>query len=507
MITNIAAGIDDSSMQLTHEDVIGVSGEFAPQFTKFMLAFISNVQTKPPRSLVLSVATPLTPLGSALPQTQALVPTRADIDKAVEFLARQVAPSFDLEVNSPEVALYISYGMEDLAFYLRDRNAIASLVHVPYSTIPGFPCISRSGCRGEICFALPTYEGHATSNVFLSGNSLESFCCEEGIFVALLLAQMGVEKLVHTFFAASSNPHVRADTVRIVGDATDFTTIAPVAYRPNQPQYMSTALFNTNPSDLEDLQLAFRFAGQADTSTPLHYAHILGPSFPTRAEVHLSILCKIDLVGITSLSLVYASRSLGIDVVGLAGVSYETGEDPLADASYVLWKKMRTIIVQLFRGTFFPKHRNKVNRVRLHTPSTIRKMLGESPSQLTTFGLDALAPPPRRLQVSYQLALPVSQGSLENVQQAAKWLHDQGLILNAHLAVVLDSRIRALPFEFKSTKTVPYKAIPHFPEHAIGSVSWMTDSNGRMLVVFHGTMLMNEGLFCTFGFCCRFLLV
>jgi hypothetical protein len=53
----------------------------------------------------------------------------------------------------------------------------------------------------------------------------------------------------------------------------------------------------------------------------------------------------------------YAARSLGVDVVGLAGVTYEQGEDPLSDASYVLWKKMRTIIVALMRGTYFPKHR------------------------------------------------------------------------------------------------------------------------------------------------------
>jgi purine-nucleoside phosphorylase len=34
MVTNLAAGIDDSSMHLTHEDVTETAGEFAPQFTK-----------------------------------------------------------------------------------------------------------------------------------------------------------------------------------------------------------------------------------------------------------------------------------------------------------------------------------------------------------------------------------------------------------------------------------------------------------------------------------------
>jgi purine nucleoside phosphorylase len=67
---------------------------------------------------------------------------------------------------------------------------------------------------------------------------------------------------------------------------------------------MSTALFNSNAEDLEDLTLAFRFAGEEETSKPLQYAHILGPAFPTRAEVNMALMCGIDLVGITSLSLV-----------------------------------------------------------------------------------------------------------------------------------------------------------------------------------------------------------
>jgi purine nucleoside phosphorylase len=235
MITNIAAGIDDSSLHLTHEDVIGVSGEFAPQFTKFMLAFISNVQTRPPRPLVIPPLDPAAARLQILPPVQATRATRAQMQEAVSFLQKQVAATFDLPAHSPEVAIYVSYGMEKIADYLLAQRAISNLVRVPYSKIPSFPCISRTARHGELCFALTTSE-QTRSVVFLSGNSLESFNCEEGVFVAELLYDLGVQKLVHTFFAGSTSPLVRADTVRILADATDFTTIAPVASVPNQPQ-------------------------------------------------------------------------------------------------------------------------------------------------------------------------------------------------------------------------------------------------------------------------------
>lgn len=238
MITNIAAGIDDSSLHLTHEDVIGVSGEFAPQFTKFMLAFISNVQTRPPRPLVLPQLNLDNARLQTLPQLQAPRATRAQIHEAVAFLEQRVAPSFDLRVQAPEVAIYVSYGMEKLCDYLQAQHAISSLVRIPYAQIPGFPAISRSGHAGEVCFALTSVAGQTGSILFLTGNFLESFNCEEGVFMAELLYDLRVQKLVHTFFAGSTSPLVRADTVRIVADATDFTTISPVARVHNQPQYV-----------------------------------------------------------------------------------------------------------------------------------------------------------------------------------------------------------------------------------------------------------------------------
>jgi purine-nucleoside phosphorylase len=364
--------------------------------------------------------------------------------------------------------------METLPKYLhKNEKAITELVSIPYDSIPHFPCLTRSGRRGEICFANST-EGHKAPIIFLTGNSLESFNCEEGIFVGLLLSELGVSKLVHTFLASSSVPGVHADTVRIIGDATDYTTIAPVAQVKNQPQYMSTALFNTNASDLEDLKLAFRFTGQADTTDPLHYAHILGPSFPSRAEVNLATICDISLVGITSLSLVYASRSLGLDVVGICGVSYETGEDPLADASFVLWKKMRSIVASLLRGNFFPKHRSSnASKIRLKTS------LGESQ---------------RRQQVSYHLPSPVSQGLVSDVQESADWLRGKGLFDEADLAVLVDSRIPELPFELgDQAKSVTYADVPKFPQDVEGSITWTTTAEGKKLIVLHGTVLFNEG--------------
>ncbi len=234
-------------MQLTHEDVIGVSGAFAPQFTKFMLAFISNVLTRPPRPMVLS-ETGVSENFSPLPQPQAAPATRDQLQRAVNYLRGKI-PATIGENSAPEVAIYVSYGMENLVDYLRAQKTIGEVANVSLRDVPHFPAVSRSAFSGEMSFGQSLLPGHSAPIVFLAKNALESFSCEEGVFVAQLLSLLGVQKVVHTFFACSANHLLKSDTVRIVGDATDFTTVAAVAPSPGRPQYRSTALFNSNVRD------------------------------------------------------------------------------------------------------------------------------------------------------------------------------------------------------------------------------------------------------------------
>ena len=473
MITNIAAGIDDSSMELTHEDVIGVSGEFAPQFTKFMLAFISNVESKPVNARMMESYNTESKMPDSLPQPQAPLTKRQQVKEAVDFVKGKVKASFDLQRHVPEVAVFVCHGMENLAAHLKKQKTVAEIaVDLPFRDVPHFPCITRSGKQGRIAFAAHLH-GHNSPVIFLHGSTLESFNVEEGIFVALLLEGLGVEKLVFTLLAGGASPAMKSDTVRIIGDATDFTTISAVAQIKNQPQYMSQRLFNSNCSDLEALKLAFKFAGQDDSSMEVNYMHILGPSFPTRAEMNHAGDCGMDLVGITSLTLVTASRSLGLDVVGIAGVAFEAGAECLPDASYVLWSKMRNIIDCLFKGTYFPKRRSEQ----------------ESKIRLERAGED----PERSSQVTFQLAQPVSQGSLEDVKESTKFLLEKGVFMDADFAIVLDSRIPLFDIEMESKIMCSYDQIPKFPKHAKGNFISITTPQKKKLIVLHGTLLLNEG--------------
>jgi hypothetical protein len=251
-------------MQLTHEEVIGVSGAFAPQFTKFMLAFISAVATRPPRPMVLQDSengwrksslpgqqdSENVWRNSPLPQPQAAPATREQLHEAVGWLRKQIPPTFG-ENNSSgcsscEVAIYASYGMENLVDYLRSQSVIGEVASVLLRDIPHFPAVSRSGRSGELTFGQSLLSGHNAPVVFLAKNALESYSCEEGVFVAQLLSLLGVQKLLHTFFACSANHLLQCDAVRIVGDATDFTTIAAVAPTAGGSQYRSTPLFNSS---------------------------------------------------------------------------------------------------------------------------------------------------------------------------------------------------------------------------------------------------------------------
>ncbi len=190
----------------------------------------------------------------------------------------------------------------------------------------------------------------------------------------------------------------------------------------------------------------------------------------------------------------YAVRSLGVDVVGVAGVTYEQGEDPLSDASYVLWKKMRTVIMALMRGNYFPKHRAPVQR-RLLTPSVSRKLIDEvgltAPASGVTIG------PPER-QVTYHLAQPVTQGVPSHVRVSTDFLRSRGVEADADLAVVIDSRIPEISFDFgPDSKTIRlnYRDIPNFPESnsQAGSLSFVVTAQKKKVIILHGTFLYNEG--------------
>ena len=90
MITNLAAGIDDSSLVLTHSDVTGTAGEFAPQFTRFMLKFLMSVDTVPCRS----VRSDLSLMKDVrLPQTRSPAATEELVKEAKEFLCTKVERS------------------------------------------------------------------------------------------------------------------------------------------------------------------------------------------------------------------------------------------------------------------------------------------------------------------------------------------------------------------------------------------------------------------------------
>jgi hypothetical protein len=247
-------------MQLSHEEVIGVSGAFAPQFTKFMLAFISAVATRPPRPMVLQDSengwrksslpgqqeSENVWRNSPLPQPQAAPATREQLQEAVGWLRKQIPPTFGENNTTCEVAIYASYGMENLVDYLRSQSVIGSVASVLLRDIPHFPAVSRSGRSGEMIFGQSLLIGNTAPILFLARNALESYSCEEGVYVAQLLSLLGVQKMLHTFFACSANHLLQCDAVRIVGDATDLTTIAAVAPSAGASQYRSTPLFNSS---------------------------------------------------------------------------------------------------------------------------------------------------------------------------------------------------------------------------------------------------------------------
>jgi hypothetical protein len=92
-----------------------------------------------------------------------------------------------------------------------------------------------------------------------------------------------------------------------------------------------------------------------------------------------------------------------------------------------------------------------------------------------------------------------------DVQASAEYLLARGAQLEPDLAIMLDSRIPDIPFDFgPDCKTVRflYRDIPKFPAGADGTITYIVTAQKRKVVILHGTLLYNEGLLGCFCVLC-----
>lgn len=182
---------------------------------------------------------------------------------------------------------------------------------IPFSEIEGFPSPTVKGHSGilkisEKCAVMAGrfhyYEGYGIDDVVLP---------------VFLLKKLGVENIIITNAAGGINRSYSPGELVLIRDHLNLTGINPLIgknidkYGPRFPD-MSTAYSKSL------MELALQINPDLKKGV---YAGLTGPSYETPAEVRMLELLGADLVGMSTVNEVIASRYLGINVLGISCVT------------------------------------------------------------------------------------------------------------------------------------------------------------------------------------------
>lgn len=452
LITNLAAGM--AAETITHSHVQMVADVAGPGFVNFMQEFIRGIrpEVQPERAynatfLPRKHEDPEANFTAPLPPPIIAPATGAQVNAAADYvLAHGVGEGNTLA----DVGLYFapSHGA-GLVKRLTDARAI------PYRDIPHFPSISPSSRLGELVVGALAGGQRV---VVLHKNALEGFSCEESVFVARLLRVLGVSTLVHTLIAEKRDAEAKVDDVAVLVDALDFTSIHPWTHNNPLRPIQHARLFNVQPLQAG---VAKAFEAQGVKVGEAAYMAFQGPSLPSNAEAAIAHKIGCPLVGTASLGLVYASRSNGISVLGLAQPAV-VSKDTLA---------------------------------KVHVSKAIESLLSAhppSPAQPHREAADLPATIYTQQQVTPHLARPVTQGVPEHIQAAADHVLAAASGGQTGLALIVEDEALFQPFSAHFAQLAEIADIPHLPS-GVQLFRGELKDGGASVFVFKGIHYVAEG--------------
>lgn len=240
------------------------------------------------------------------------------LDLAAAFLERRLGAC-------PPVAVIAGTGLGRLG---RDGDGAETC---PYAEVPGFPCATAPGHRGELLMSrlggLPAlvfqgrfhlYEGHAP---------------EELVFPFRAVFRWGVRGLVVTNAAGGLDLGFRAGDLMLITDhinamgASALNGPHRAAWGPRFPD-MSC------PYDPMLRELAL--AKASELGLELHqgvYVAVRGPCLETPAETRFYRRMGADAIGMSTVQEVMAARQAGVRVLGFSAISNVNDPDHMAPAT------------------------------------------------------------------------------------------------------------------------------------------------------------------------------
>jgi len=229
------------------------------------------------------------------------------VETTVNFLKARIK-------TKPAVVIILGTGLGGL-----DESMVIDTL-LPYEEIPGFPCSTVPGHRGNLIFG-------SLSNknvVVLQGrfHFYEGYSTRELTFPLRVLSLLGAEILVVTNAAGGLNPAYCPGTIMVIRDHLNLIGENPLR-GPNVDKWGPRFPDLSEPYDNNLIETALRCADKLhlENVTTGVYVAIPGPSLETPAETRFLRFTGADAVGMSSVPEVIVARHAGMRVLGLSAVA------------------------------------------------------------------------------------------------------------------------------------------------------------------------------------------
>jgi purine-nucleoside phosphorylase len=236
----------------------------------------------------------------------------ASLHDRVLAAAEAVGQQFGAE--GAEVAVILGSGLASAADRLLDARSI------PYAALPCFPEPTVAGHPGRL---LSGHWGGRNVLIFCGRVHIyEGYPAAEIAFPVRVAATLGAQTLIVTNVAGGIEPSFAVGEIVVIRDHINLTGASPLG-GPNDERLGPRFVDMSEPYAPALRQLAASVAkdrfGMALREGV--YVSMPGPSYETKAEVHMLRTLGADLVGMSTVHEVIAARHSGLTVLGLSLVA------------------------------------------------------------------------------------------------------------------------------------------------------------------------------------------
>ena len=229
-------------------------------------------------------------------------------------LAAAEAVGQQLGAEGAAVAVILGSGLASAADRLFEARSI------PYAALPSFPEPTVAGHPGRLligrwgdkkvlifCGRIHTYEGYPASEI---------------AFPVRVAAALGVQTLIVTNVAGGIEPSFAVGEIVVIRDHINLTGTSPLG-GPNDERLGPRFVDMSEPYAPALRQVATSVAKELFGAALREgvYVSMTGPSYETKAEVHMLRILGADLVGMSTVHEVIAARHSGLAVLGLSMVA------------------------------------------------------------------------------------------------------------------------------------------------------------------------------------------